>query len=338
MTGFLHDTLGGATALLDALWERRALLVSGKGGVGKTTLAAALARAAVAAGKRVLLAEVEVGSDEQDSPSTLGALVGAPRVSGPRVQDVSPGLSFVRLSPIEGQRLFLQDVLPLRVMAEAAMRTRALRRFLEAAPALREMGVLYQMLHFVRRTRPDGSPLYPLCILDLPATGHALAIAALPDALLSVMPGGPIGRSVREGLALLRDPRLTGALLATLPEPLPVSETLELATAIQRHRIPIAAGVLNRMPDNPFSPDGRAAVERLLDEHGPHLGQRALGRLDRAREAQARLAGNLPAPLLTVPELPGSGPELVERLATHLARLTVHPAATPQGARAGAPS
>ncbi len=310
--------------MLDALWERRALLVSGKGGVGKTTIAAALARAAVASGRRVLLAEVEVSSDEQNGPSPLATLVGA-RAPGPRVAEVSRGLSFVRLSPIEGQRLFLQDVLPLRVMADAAMRTRALRRFLEAAPALREMGVLYQMLHLLRSTRPDGSPLHTLTILDLPATGHALALAALPDALLSVMPGGPVGRAVREGLTLLRDPALTGALLVTLPEPLPVSETLELATAIQRHRIPITAGVLNRMPDNPFSPDGRAAVERLLDEHGPHRGHRALAQLDRARAAEARLAGNLPAPLFTVPELPALGVELVERLATHFTRSLVPP-------------
>ncbi|PTL79599.1 ArsA-related P-loop ATPase [Vitiosangium sp. GDMCC 1.1324] len=323
--------------MLDALWERRALLVSGKGGVGKTTVTAALARAAVASGRRVLLAEVEAASENQDAPSPLGSLVGA-RASGSQVTEVSPGLSFIRLSAVEGQRLFLQDVLPLRLMADAAMRTRALRRFLEAAPALREMGVLYQMLHLLRRTRPDGSPLHPLCILDLPATGHALAIAALPDALLSVIPGGPIGRSVREGLALLRDPRLTGALLVTLPEPLPVSETLELATAIQRHRIPIAAGVLNRMPDNPFSPDGRAAVARLLDEHGPHLGQRALGRLDRARAAEARLAGNLPAPLVTLPELPASGSELVERLAAHLTRPATVPPAAPSHGRAGARS
>jgi hypothetical protein len=321
--------------LLDALWERRALLVSGKGGVGKTTFAAALARAAVARGRRVLLAEVEVSSDEQEGPSPLAALVGA-RQPGPQVSEVGPGLSFVRLSPMEGQRLFLQDVLPMRMMADAAMRMRALRRFLEAAPALREMGVLYQMLHLIRRTRPDGTPLYPLTILDLPATGHALALAALPDALLSVMPGGPIGRSAREGMSMLRDPALTGALVVTLPEPLPVSETLELATAIQRHRIPLAAGVLNRVPENPFSPDGRAAVERLLDEHGPHRGQRALARLDRARGAEARLAGNLPVPLLLVPELPATGMELVERLATHLNRTVPH--APPSPGRAGAQS
>ncbi|MET0404691.1 MAG: ArsA-related P-loop ATPase [Cystobacter sp.] len=318
---------------MDALWERRALLISGKGGVGKTTVAAALARAAVNAGRRVLLAEVELGGAESHgSPSPLASLVGA-RPSGAQVTPVSERLSFVRLSAIEGQRLFLQDVLPLRVMADAAMRMRALRRFLEAAPALREMGVLYQMLHLIRLQRPDGGAQHPLCILDLPATGHALALAALPDTLLAVMPGGPIGRSVKEGLALLRDPALTGTVLVTLPEPLPVSETLELATAIQRHGIPLAAGVLNRMPDNPFSPDGRDAVKRLLEAHGPHRGQRALGRLDRARTAQERLQAGFPAPLLTLPELPGPDTTLVERLAAHLARPATP---SPSRERAGA--
>ncbi|WP_245814744.1 ArsA-related P-loop ATPase [Cystobacter ferrugineus] len=310
---------------MHAFWERRALLVSGKGGVGKTTVAAALARAAVSAGKRVLLAEVELGSENADSPSPLAEFVGA-RPSGAQVVSVSERLSFVRLSAIEGQRLFLQDILPLRVMADAAMRMRALRRFLEAAPALREMGVLYQMLHLLRLTRPNGQAQHPLCILDLPATGHALALAALPDTLLSVMPGGPIGRSVREGLTLLRDPALTGTVLVTLPEPLPVSETLELATAIGSHGIPLAAGVLNRMPDNPFSPDGRDAVKRLLEAHGPHRGQRALGRLDRARAAQNRLETNFPAPLLTLPDLPATATGLVEQLAAHLVRVSSPPA------------
>jgi arsenite-transporting ATPase len=318
--------------LLDALWERRALLVSGKGGVGKTTLAAALARAAVASGRRVLLAEVEVSSDEQEGPSPLASLVGA-REPGPRVTEVSPGLSFVRLSPIEGQRLFLQDVLPLKMMAEAAMRMRALRRFLEAAPALREMGVLYQMLALVRRTHSDGRFVNPLCVVDLPATGHALALASLPRSILSVMPGGPIGRAVREGLDLIQDPQRTGVFLVTLPEPLPVSETLEMAGELGRLGLPLSATVLNRMPEDPFETDHREAVGRLLDTHGPHQGARALARLDRAMHARARLAGNLAVPLLTLPEVRATGSALVERLATSLT-----PTVPPPQARAGATS
>jgi anion-transporting ArsA/GET3 family ATPase len=312
---------------MEALWERRAVLISGKGGVGKTTFAAALARAAVASGRRVLLADMEVSSEETGS-SPLASLVGV-REPGSRVTEVEPGrLAFVRLSAAEGHRSFLEQVLPIRLMADAAMRSRALRRFLEAGPALREMGVLYHLLDLLQRTRKDKSFEHPLCIVDLPATGHALALASLPQVLLSVLPGGPIGRNVRTGMDFLQDPARCAALLVTLPEPLPVSETLELATELSRHRIPLAGVVLNRVPEDPFPPEGRAALERLLDTHGPHLGHRALGRLDRARAAEARLATHLVAPLLRVPELPFTGRELVARLAEVLSPSTRAPART----------
>src|SRR6218665_3957299 len=103
--------MGGATALVDGLWDRRALLISGKGGVGKTSVAAALARAAVNAGRRVLLAEVEVGSETSEGPSLLGELVGA-RVNGASVTPVSPNLSFVRQAPHEGRQVLLPENLP----------------------------------------------------------------------------------------------------------------------------------------------------------------------------------------------------------------------------------
>lgn len=311
--------------MLESLWERRALLVSGKGGVGKTTFSAALARAAVRAGHTVLLAEI---APDDGGPSALASLVGA-QPKGPEVVRVEPHLSFVRLSAAEGHRRFLEDVLPLRLMAEAAMRSRALRRFLEAGPALREMGVLYQMLTLVRRTHSDGRFVHPLCVVDLPATGHALALASLPRSILSVMPGGPIGRAVREGLELIQDAQRTGVFLVTLPEPLPVSETLEMAEELRKLGLPLAATVLNRMPENPFESDHREAVGRLLDTHGPHQGSRALARLDRAQTARVRLAGNLAAPLLMLPEVHATGSALVERLATSLT-------AEPPRARAGA--
>jgi arsenite-transporting ATPase len=297
--------------VLEALWDKRALLVSGKGGVGKTTLSAALAVAAARTGRRVLLAEM---APDEGGPSPLGALVGA-RDAGPRVTEVRPGLHFVRLAASEGHRHFLEDTLPVRWLAEAALRSRALRRFLDAGPALKEMGLLYQMLSLVRRTLPDGRFEFPLSIIDLPATGHALAIASLPRTVLAIMPAGPIGRSVREGLDFLQDASRTAVLLTSLPEPLPVSEALNLASELERLELPLTAGVLNRMPEDPFTPESRAAVQRLLDTHGPHQGTRALARLERARAAKERLAAGLHTPLLTLPELPLTGPELVERLA-----------------------
>jgi arsenite-transporting ATPase len=301
--------------VLEALWDKRALLISGKGGVGKSTLAAAIARAAVRAGRSVLLAELSPGLE---GPSMLAPLVGA-RDAGPEVTEVEPGLSFVRLAPSEGHRRFLQDVLPLRLMADAALRSRALRRFLEAGPALREMGVLYQMLDLVRRKRRDGRFAWPLCVVDLPATGHALALASLPRAILSVLPGGPIGRAVREGLDFLQDPSRTAALLATLPEPLPVSEALHLSGELRRLDLPLGAVLLNRVPEDPFSqPHTRAALDALLARHGPHEGSRALARLDLARVSQARLSAGLAVPLLCVPEHSATGPALVERLAASL--------------------
>ncbi|ADO68210.1 ArsA-related P-loop ATPase [Stigmatella aurantiaca] len=301
--------------MLEALWTKRALLVSGKGGVGKSTLAATLARAAVRAGHTVLLAEV---TPSLEGPSVLGPLVGA-RGAGTEVTPVEPGLSFLRISASAGHRRFLEDVLPLRLMADAALRSRALRRFLEAGPSLRELGLMYQMLDLVRKTGPNGRFLYPLCVMDLPATGHALAMASLPRAILSLLPGGPIGRAVREGLELLQDPVRTAVLLATLPEPLPVSEALQLASEVRRLGLPLAAALLNRMPENPFpTPASRAALNTLLAAHGPHEGSRALYRLEVAETSRARLEQGVAAPLLSLPDLLASGPALVDQLASAL--------------------
>ncbi|AEI63815.1 ArsA-related P-loop ATPase [Corallococcus macrosporus] len=301
--------------MLEALWERRALLVSGKGGVGKTTLAAALAVAAARSGRTVLLAEL---APEEEGPSPLARRVGA-REAGPRVTRVRPGLHFVRLSAAEGHRRFLERALPARWLADAALRTRALRRFLEAGPALREMGLMYQMLALLRLTRPDGRFVHPLAVVDLPATGHALALAALPQRVLSLMPGGPIGRDVREGLDFLQDPARTAVVLTSLPEPLPVSEALTVAAELRRLELPLSVAVLNRMPEDPFTPESRAALRRLLAAHGPHQGSHALARIERARAASARLSRALRAPLLTLPELPVTGPALVDALAAGFA-------------------
>jgi len=276
----------------------RAILVTGKGGVGKTTVTAAIARAVAASGKRVLAGEV-AAVGEAESP--LGHALGV-TTAGLTPSRVSDGLDVILLDSASGHRAFLRDVLPLRMLADAAMGSEPIRRFLSTAPAFPEMGTLYRMLELMRLRGRDDAPLYDTLVVDLPATGHALALAQIPGALLEILPGGPIVDAVKEGLVTLHDPQKTGALVVTLPEALPVSESLELLEGISRHGIATRGVVLNRVPEDPFSPHELEAIAEHLAAEPTLLGARHTGRIVRGKAARARLAAQS-APVLELPEL-----------------------------------
>jgi len=286
---------------IDALLARRLLLVTGKGGVGKTTISAALARAAAAKGKRVLAAEISYESPREDDEagatltSPLASALGLPPL-GDEPRKVTQSLFAARLSPLAGHLQFLRDTLPVRLLADAAMRSAAVRRFFHAAPTLAELGILYRLLDLLKEP-------WDLVVCDLPATGHALALAQVPQALATVLRAGPIHAAAQEGLAVLRDPKRTTSVLVSLPDPLPVSEAVELYEGLHKLSIDCAMVVLNRVPPNPFTPEERAAIERMVVDRARTLGARRLPRIDRAAAANDRLARELRLPVRAVPEL-----------------------------------
>jgi arsenite/tail-anchored protein-transporting ATPase len=288
------------------------VLVTGKGGVGKTTVTASLGRFFASQGKRVLCTEI---ASEGAESSPLADALGVPRL-GEDPSVVAPNLRAALLTPTRGHQRFLRDVLPVRLLADAAMRSAAIRRFLGAAPTFPEMGVLYRLLDLVRARRRDGELEHEVIVVDLPATGHAIALAQIPASLLRVIPTGPIAAAVREGLELLTDREKTGTIVVTLPETLPVSEALELVTAIEHHQIPLAQVCVNRMPFDPFTPDERAAVRRILEGHPPTLGERSLERIDRARGALARLSSGIRVPIVTLHDVWLDGPRIAEEMAS----------------------
>ena len=288
------------------------MLVTGKGGVGKTTVAASLARFAAASGKRVLCAEM---SGESGASSALGAALGVETLSDQPVE-LGVNLKGLVLSATLGHQRFLRDVLPMKLLADAAMRSGAVRRFLAAAPTFPEMGVLYRLLDLVRDTRKDGTPEHELIIVDLPATGHALALAQIPASLLRVISTGPIATAVREGLDLLRDKEKTGAVIVTLPETLPVSEAIELARGIEEHEIPLARLFVNRMPFDPFDDEEREWIRDLLASQPPVLGERTMERIDRARVSLARLKREVKVPITPLQDVWLEAPRLAEEMAS----------------------
>lgn len=300
---------------MKSLLSLRAVLVTGKGGVGKTTVAASLARWFAASGRRVLCAEL---SAEDAATSPLADALGITTLKD-EPTPVAENLRAAALAPLLGHQRFLRDVLPMKILADAAMKSAAIRRFLAAAPTFPEMGVLYRLLDLVRAKRRDGTPEHETIVVDLPATGHALALAQIPQSLLRVIPTGPIAEAVREGLALLMDPEQTGAVVVTLPETLPVTEALELVSGVQKHEIPLAQMVVNRVPFDPFSAEERSAVKRLLAGRPPTLGERTLERIDRAEVALARIRAQVRVPVDVMHDVWLDGPRLTEEMASLIA-------------------
>jgi anion-transporting ArsA/GET3 family ATPase len=224
----------------------------------------------------------------------------------------------VLLTPTAGHRQFLRDTVKVRFLADAALRSAAIRAFLLAAPTFPEMGILYRFLDLLRQERDDGTPEHDLLVVDLPATGHALAFAQFPAALLRLIPGGPVGAALRDGLARVTDPAQTAAVVVTLCESLPVSETIELVRGLATTGVPVAAVVLNRLCRDPFEGGERAAVDELVAAHAPLLGARSLQRIDLGAAAALRLRRELGRPLLLVADAPEDGPRVPLTLAAHI--------------------
>ncbi|MCA9539445.1 MAG: arsenic transporter [Myxococcales bacterium] len=279
--------------------DRRILLITGKGGVGRTTVAAALARAAAAHKRRVLLTEV---GDPEGGFSAIGRKFGRETLTSTPTP-ISDYLQLCHLWGRTGHEEFLRSVLPGGPLIKAALRSRAVEKFLDAAPSFHEMGVFYHLLTVLRAKRADGRPAHELIIIDMPATGHALALTGLPELLHRLIPGGPISTALREGQATLNDPKQGAAWVVTLPEQLPVTEALELLDGLKETAMPAGGVLVNRHPANPFSEEERAALDAWLDAHPTH-GQMAFHRIETARVAVERLRAGTALPILTLPEVP----------------------------------
>ncbi len=240
------------------LLERRLVIVTGKGGTGKTTVCAALALAGAQAGRRVLVAEV--GRDEH-VPRLFDPASGPVGYAG---RELRPGLTVMRIDPFEALAEYLGLQIGLRPVVDAVLRNRSFRQLMEASPGWRELITLGKIWHLQQATTPAGDPLHELLIVDAPATGHGLTFLDVPRVVGAAVRAGPLQRHAGWVEAMIRDPEHTLLLPVALAEELPARETAELALRVRESvGVTIDRVIVNGVVSAPFPPGLEDLDERL---------------------------------------------------------------------------
>jgi anion-transporting ArsA/GET3 family ATPase len=297
----------------DGLLARDLIVVTGKGGVGKSTVAAALGIAAARRGQRVIVAEVSARTDVRRA---LGAEDAA------HEEELVEGLHHVSVDPQAAMEEYLIDQLP-RALADVLASSRAFTYFAAATPGMRELLMIGKVWDLAQDERRTGDRAYDLVVLDAPATGHGLAILRAPRTFGEVARVGPIARQARTIDEMLTDHSRTGVVAVARPEEMPVSETLALERALHDDLgLPLDLVVANGVLPDRYTEADAAALR--AQEHTPAIGA-ALAAHARAcaqRPELARLRRESAAPVAALPLLfqPVLDRIAIERLADRLER------------------
>jgi anion-transporting ArsA/GET3 family ATPase len=312
-----------------SLLDKRLLIVSGKGGAGKSTAAAAMAVAAARRGKRVLI--VEIGEEERITP-----IFGAPRAGyeGARVYERGTGAVWAMcLTAPEALREYAMRSVKFEMLYEAVFENRVMRYFTAAAPGLDELTIMGK-IEFLQRDQfdPSHAARFDLMIFDAPATGHGLAFFKVPRMAMSMARVGPLHAMAERMWRLLADPERTAFNIVAWPEEMSVNESIELHAAAEELGLPRGKVIVNgvhpdvfsgeidelrrlrtqsRVPDNTRSRIARAALEAAVSSAARREADEAMIR---------KLAGALPQERCLLPfvSAPSIGVGEIEMLADRL--------------------
>ena len=311
--------------LLEFFAATRLVVVAGKGGVGKTTVTAALASSAAGAGLRVLVVEVE-------GKSGLAGLLGGRGELGydevvlasGQGRDGTGQIRARTVTPARALSDYFEDH-GMRRLSQRLGRTGVLDIVATAAPGIDDILVLGKVKQLERMGVVD------LILLDAPAAGHAITFLQSANGLVDAVSVGPIHTQARDVVDMLSDPQRTQVVLVTLPEETPVNELVDTAYALE-DRVGVSLGpvVVNglypELTGLDVDPDAAAseAGVTVADDELEALAAAASFRRDRVelqREQLARLADRLPLPIVQLPFLFTAelGPGDVDRLSADLA-------------------
>ncbi len=302
------------------LHTRRFLIVTGKGGVGKTTVCAAEALALAHKGKRVLVAMCH-------AKERLSTMFGSDLI-GNEVVPVAPNIWAVNMEPEKAMEEYGMMVLASKTLYSLLFDNKYVRSFFAAIPGMHEWAMLGKAWWHTTETRDDGRHKYDVVLLDAPATGHGLDMLRVPRVILDVAPPGLLRREAERAWTLFQNPRLCAVVLVTLPEEMPTQETIELARSLTTElNLTIGKIVVNNVLPPLFSKAERQALEALdlrgassPAENALLVAQRRAARERVQAECLARLASELPKSPSFLPQLfeDAARPEAIRELAKRM--------------------
>ena len=267
---------------MSSLFDLDFLFVTGKGGVGKTTVAAALALAAAKKNKRVLLAMC-------NAKERLSHLLEVDSI-GPRNVNVAPNLDAVNMTPAVALEEYGMMVLKVRSVYKAVFENRFVSAVLRGTPGIEAWAMLGKAYFHVDE-EVDGRPRYDIVIVDGPATGHALDMLRVPQVICDIAPPGLLRTEAEKAIELFHDHGRSAAVLVTLPEDMPANETIELHAAITKEvKLNVASLVVNSVLPKLFKSKERGPIIALPEKlpNGSALTSLALAGRQRARREQTQ--------------------------------------------------
>ncbi len=304
--------------MLNEILARRVLIVLGKGGVGKSTVSAALAKIATLSDAHALIMEC-------DGRAPLAATFGVDPSFTPT--QVAHNLELLTLDGRAALEEYLRLVVPGRMLLKAVFASRLYQFFVQAAPGLRELMMLGKVFFDAGQT--DAKLPRRVIVVDAPASGQALSLLKMPTAARATFGDSVVGKEAGNISKKLRDRRNCAIVQVTTADSLSISETIETHAQLSDIDLAPAAVIFNRMPPFEFDANDiaaltnrRAAHIRKKDlEHLAELAKSELSRATEARKAIAKIRAETGGPVLEIPEHSGiAGIELIDRMAADLAR------------------
>jgi anion-transporting ArsA/GET3 family ATPase len=283
------------------LLDRRLIFVTGKGGVGKSTVSIALGLLAARRGLRCIV--VELASQERIQHTFDH--------QGQHFEEVelAPGLYTISVDPQHAMEEYLR--IKAGALGHALSGSRMFQAFAMATPGMRELlsiGKIWELAQLQRRTR--GAAPYDVVVVDAPATGHGVGILRTPRTFAEIARVGPIAAQGRTIADTIADRTFTAVVAVATPEEMPVNETLGLRDALEREQLGLDAVILNSLYPERFSVGQVAELSAALGRAETPLARAALraalseqARACTQRDQRVRLRDGLGTELVELPFL-----------------------------------